>query len=347
MCATTTSMMQEVMVTTTTTAPTAPTKTQIGPPPPFDPELAAVLPMLADVPKLETLESIPAAREFVMNPPDEDPTLDGRYTVETRTVPGPAGAPDISLVICRPVGAAGQVPVVYNIHGGGMVVGDSTLWLSSMIAMVAEFDAAVVSVEYRLAPETPHPGPVEDCYAGLVWTANHADELGIDPARIMIAGASAGGGLAAATTLLSRDRGGPMPLAQLLMCPMLDDRNDTPSATQMEGMGGLWDRVANQTGWTALLGGARGTDDVSQYAAPARATDLTGLPATFIDVGSAETFRDEAVTYASRIWQAGGRCELHVWAGGWHGYDAVAPHAAVSQDTVEARRRWFARMLGA
>ncbi|MCF4120558.1 alpha/beta hydrolase [Antribacter sp. KLBMP9083] len=344
MSATTTSTMQEVMVTTTTTPATTP---QIGPPPPFDPELAAVLPMLAGIPKFESLESIPAAREFQMAPPDDDITLGGRYTVEERTVPGPAGAPDISLVICRPVGAARAVPVVYHIHGGGMVVGDATTFLSGVIAMVAEFDAAVVSVEYRLAPETPHPGPVEDCYAGLVWTAAHADELGIDPARIVIAGASAGGGLAAATTLLSRDRRGPEPLAQLLMCPMLDDRNETPSSVQMEGLGGLWDRVANETGWTALLGAARGTDDVSPYAAPARATDLSGLPATFIDVGSAETFRDEAVTYASRIWQAGGRCELHVLAGGWHGYDVVAPQAAVSQDTEEARRRWLRRVLGA
>ena len=148
----------------------------------------------------------------------------------------------------------------------------------------------------------------------LVWTAEHAEDLGIDPDRIVIAGGSAGGGLAAAVGLMARDRGGPALHAQMLMCPMLDDRNNTPSSLQMAGLG-VWDRQANQVGWTALLGDAAGGPDVSPYAAPARATDLSGLPPTFIDVGSAETFRDEAIDYASRIWRAGGRAELHVWPG--------------------------------
>jgi acetyl esterase/lipase len=125
---------------------------------------------------------------------------------------------------------------------------------------------------------------------------------------------------------------------------MLDDRNDTPSARQMAGVG-VWDRVSNETGWTALLGDARGGPDVSPYAAPARATDLSGLPPAFIDVGSAETFRDEDVTYASRIWQAGGIAELHVWPGGFHGYAGLAPHAQVSRDTRAAHLRWLRRLL--
>jgi acetyl esterase/lipase len=159
-----------------------------------------------------------------------------------------------------------------------------------------------------------------------------------------VAGGSAGGGLAAAVALLARDRGGPPLLAQLLMCPMLDDRNDTPSAQQMAGLG-VWDRTSNETGWTALLGAARGGPDVSPYAAPARATDLSGLPPAFIDVGSAETFRDEAVTYASRIWQAGGVAELHVWPGGFHGFAALAPQAAVSREANNAQRSWLRRVL--
>ena len=129
------------------------------------------------------------------------------------------------------------------------------------------------------------------------------------------------------------------------MCPMLDDRNDTPSSLQMVGRG-VWDRISNNTGWTALLGEQRGGPDVSPYAAPARATDLSGLPPAFIDVGSAETFRDEDVAYASRIWQAGGQAELHVWPGGFHGFDVVAPHAAVSRDAKAARIRWLRRLLG-
>ena len=127
---------------------------------------------------------------------------------------------------------------------------------------------------------------------------------------------------------MARDRGGPALAGQMLMCPMLDDRNDTPSARQMAGQG-VWDHTSNHTGWTALLGAACGGPDVSPYAAPARAGDLSGLPPTFIDVGSAETFRDEDVTYASRIWQAGGVAELHVWPGGFHGFATMAPQAAL------------------
>lgn len=208
-----------------------------------------------------------------------------------------------------------------------------------------ELGLVVVSVEYRLAPEHPHPAPVEDCYAGLVWTAEHAKEIGGDPDRIILAGGSAGGGLTAAVALLVRDREGPRAIGQLLMCPMLDDRNDTPSAHQMAGLG-VWDRTSNETGWSALLGAARGTADVSPYAAPARADDLSGLPPAFIDVGSAETFRDEDVTYASSIWQAGGIAELHVWPGGFHGFDGLVPEAALSADARAARLRWLRRLLG-
>jgi acetyl esterase/lipase len=131
----------------------------------------------------------------------------------------------------------------------------------------------------------------------------------------------------------------------MLLCPMIDDRNDTPSSLQMAGRA-VWDRTSNETGWSALLGDRRGGPDVPAYAAPARATDLSGLPPTFIDVGSAETFRDEDVTYATRIWQAGGRAELHVWAGGYHGFDGSAPQAAISQDAKAARARWLHRILG-
>jgi hypothetical protein len=141
-------------------------------------------------------------------------------------------------------------------------------------------------------------------------------------------------------------RGGPDLLGQMLFSPMLDDRNDTVSARQMAGRG-VWDRTANETGWTALLGDARGGPDVSPYAAPARATDLSNLPPTFIDAGTAETYRDEDVAYATRIWQAGGRAELHVWPGGFHGFDVLVPTAAISRDAKAARIRWLHRLLDA
>ena len=159
-----------------------------------------------------------------------------------------------------------------------MIVGDNRFGLVEMMNLAEPMGMAVVSVEYRLAPETPHPGPVLDCYAGLAWVSAHADELNIDPERIVIGGASAGGGLAAGVTLLARDRNGPAILAQLLLSPMLDDCNDSPSARQMRGVG-IWDSSSNETGWNALLGdGVRGGPDVSPYAAPSRATDLSGLP---------------------------------------------------------------------
>lgn len=320
-------------------------------PPPFDPELAAALDVIKEMisPGM-TLDDIDLVRKGpgIQLLADMDLTIGGFFEVEDRSVPGPERAPEISLLICRPVAPApagtGR-PVIYHVHGGGMVLGNNRVGVDSPLAWAKELDAVVVSVEYRLAPEHPHPAPVEDVYAGLVWTAEHAEEIGGDPERIVIAGASAGGGLSAGLALLARDRKGPRAIGQLLMCPMLDDRNESPSTHQMAGLG-VWDRTANETGWTALLGELRGGPDVPAYAAPARAEDLTGLPPAFLDVGSAETFRDEVVAYASRIWQAGGVAELHVWPGGFHGFDGFAPQAALSQAARAAQLLWLRRLLG-
>jgi acetyl esterase/lipase len=324
--------------------------TTLPPPPPFDPELGAALSAIAEqMPAALTADLIPAMRSggALEQPTDEDLRRDGRFTIEERAVPGPDGAPDISLLICRPTAAATQtLGCVYFTHGGGMILGDNRTGVLEALDWAEEFGMVVVSVEYRLAPETPHPGPIDDCYAGLVWTAKHSAELGFDPARMIVAGGSAGGGLAAALALMARDKGGPELVGQMLIYPMLDDRNNTVSANQMAGLG-VWDRTANETGWTALLGDARGGPDVSPYAAPARETDLSNLPPAFIDVGSAETFRDEDVDYASRIWQAGGRAELHVWPGSFHGFDAMVPTAVISQDARAARVRWLHRLLDA
>ncbi|MEU4107335.1 alpha/beta hydrolase [Streptomyces sp. NPDC027717] len=319
-------------------------------PPPFDPELAAALEPLKDVmePGL-TPDGIEAARRDAEMEVfgSLDLTMDGAFEVEDREVPGPPGAPDVSLYICRPASAppGAALPVIYYVHGGGMILGTNRAGVDTPLALALDLGGAVVvSVEYRLAPEHPHPAPVEDAYAGLLWTAEHAEELGGDPERIVLAGASAGGGLAAALALMLRDRQGPPAIGQLLMYPMLDDRNDTPSSHQMAGIG-VWDRTANETGWNALLGERRGGPDVSPYAAPARATDLSGLPPAFLDVGSAETFRDEVVEYASRIWRCGGVAELHVWPGGFHGFDAFAPEAALSKAARAAQLGWLRRIL--
>jgi acetyl esterase/lipase len=324
--------------------------TATSPPfPPFDPELAAALSAVAEnLPPSVTPEMIPAMRAagVVAEVTDDDLRRDGAFEVEERSVPGPDGDPDITLLIVRPTAPTGTLGCIYHSHGGGMIVGDRRTGIVEMVEWAAEFGMVVVSVEYRLAPETPHPGPVEDCYAGLVWTAAHADELGFDANRLIIAGASAGGGITAALALMARDRGGPAILGQMLIYPMLDDRNNTPSTLQMAGKG-VWDKTSNETGWVALLGDAAGGPDVSPYAAPARAEDLSGLPPAFIDVGTAETFRDEDVAYASRIWQAGGIAELHVWPGGFHGFDLMVPSAAISQDARNARLHFLHRLLDA
>ncbi|WP_322749735.1 MULTISPECIES: alpha/beta hydrolase [unclassified Frankia] len=320
---------------------------RVGSPPPFDAELAAALEALgAYLPSSVTPEMIPGFREAMggMVMADEELARGGAFDVQDVAVPGPPGAPDVSLLVCRPAAASAPYAALYYMHGGGMIIGNNRLGVPETLDWAQELGLVVISVEYRLAPEHPHPAPVEDCYAGLLWTAAHAAELGVDPARIVIAGSSAGGGLAAALALLTRDRGGPTLAGQMLLCPMLDDRNDTPSARQMAGRG-VWDHTANATGWSALLGADRGGPDVSPYAAPARADDLSGLPPAFVDVGSAETFRDEDVAYATRIWQAGGVAELHVWPGGFHGFDMLAPHAAVSQAAKAAKLLWLRRLL--
>ncbi|WP_375340997.1 alpha/beta hydrolase [Kitasatospora purpeofusca] len=269
----------------------------------------------------------------------------GRFEVAELVAPGLGGGPEVRLVSARPAGAGGPLPLLYYLHGGGMVMGNAWSVLPRLLRELAEpLGLAVVSAEYRLAPAAPYPAAVEDCWAGLLAVAARAAELGADPGRIVVGGKSAGGGLAAALALLARDRGGPVPVGQLLLSPMLDDRDRTFSTRQLAGHD-TWDRTSNATAWRAVLGERYGAADLPPYAAPARATDLTGLPPAYLEVGSAETFRDEAVAYADAIWRAGGAAELHVWPGACHGFDTYAPEAAVSRDARDARLRWLRRVL--
>jgi acetyl esterase/lipase len=320
--------------------------------PPLDAELGAAAAALGDLAKERlTPENLSAQqeRDAATRP---RPTLaelraDGAFTVEELRVPGPQGSPDITLVHARPAEKTGPLPVLFYLHGGGMIMGNAWSVLPKILRdWSAPLGLAVVSVEYRLAPQTRYPGPLEDCHAALLWIAGHAAELGLDDERVIIGGKSAGGGLAAALTLLNRDRGdGPEPVGQLLQSSMLDDRLETPSAHQMVGVD-LWDRSSIAVAWQAYLGDRYGAPDLPPYAAPARATDLTGLPPTYIDVGSVETFRDENLAYAHAMWCAGGDVELHVWPGAFHGFDSIAPAAALSRDARHARTRWLGRVLG-
>jgi acetyl esterase/lipase len=298
-----------------------------------------------------TSESLLLMRERLsaMDETNDQLSREGKIDVEERKVPGPEGAPDISLLICRPSASLSStssplLPCIYYAHGGGMMLGSNRFGLQPLVDWIVEMKIVVVSVEYRLAPEHPHPALSEDCYAGLLWTVAHAEELGIDLSQVSVAGASAGGGLAAAMALMARDRGGPKLQGQLLFCPMLDDRDQTFSTFQYEKMG-RWDRPANLFAWTALLGDKRGTPDVSSYAAPSRAEDLSNLPPAFIDVSSTEIFRDEDIEYAQRIWQAGGVAELHVWPGGLHGFTKLGEKTALSKYALQAGTNWYRRLL--
>jgi acetyl esterase/lipase len=253
--------------------------------------------------------------------------------------------PHVAVRVHRTKGSpAGLRPCVYSIHGGGMVMGSFDMDDARFDRWCPRFDCVGVSVEYRLAPETPYPGPLEDCYVGLRWVHEHAGDLGLDPNRIGIAGVSAGGGLAAGLALLTRDRG-EVPLRfQLLECPMLDDRQQTASS-QLDGLP-IWSRESNEFGWRSYLGERYGTDDVPDYAAPARATDLAGLPPAFVCVGAADGFCDEDVDYALRLNRAGVPTELHVYPGAPHGISAF-PDTAVAKQYMRDIEDWLARALTA
>ncbi|MFE6995515.1 alpha/beta hydrolase [Microbacterium sp. NPDC057659] len=319
---------------------------------PYDPQLLAGMEMMRQLfePVPLRADTILSSREHVdrLTAAGDVAQLAGDAPVRIRevSIPGPdAAAPEIVLTIISPADGVQVGPGLYAIHGGGMVLGNRFMAVGQAVPLVVEFGAVAVSVEYRLAPEDPWPAGVEDCYAGLVWFAAHAEELGVDPERILVLGSSAGGGLSAAVSLLARERGGPALAGQLLDAPMIDDRNESASTRQYD-MVGLWDRNNNDTAWTALLGEQAGTDAVHWSAAPNRMPDLSGLPPAFIEVGAAEIFRDEAVAYATRIWEAGGQAELHVWAGAHHGFSGFSPESHVGRAANEVRLNWLHRILG-
>ena len=312
------------------------------PRPPYDVELAAAMTLegpssddliFTDIPRLRQLSPSPSVADLLRG----RPIVHQEHDVPSRV----DGAP-IRLSVFRPA-AARPGPGMLFTHGGGLILGDRLSDADVFLDWVETFGVTVVSVEYRLAPEHPHPVPAEDAYSALEWTAEHAAGLGIDARQLLVGGVSGGGGLAAALALMARDRSGPELIGQLLICPMLDDRDQTASTRQYPA--GPWNRRHNRAAWSALLGAAVGGAEVSPYAAPARASDLGELPPAYLEVGSAEIFRDEAVGYAARIWAAGGQAELHVWAGGFHCFWRV-PYAALTHAAVAARNAWLGRITG-
>jgi acetyl esterase/lipase len=313
----------------------------------YDPELEAILPALPTVIDLSSAEKVQAARTgsiaALFAPlPDLD-----EVAKEDRRAPGSNGQPEVPVRVYRPLAAATSARgCVLEIHGGGFMFGSIEMMDAWCQRVAAELDAVVVSVEYRLAPEHPFPAGIEDCYTALCWTAEHAGTLGVDPARIALAGQSAGGGLAAGTALMARDRGFPAACFQLLEIPELDDRLDTPSMLAFHDTP-LWNRPNAVWSWKHYLG-PRHSGETSAYAAPARAKDLAGLPPAYLSTMEFDPLRDEGVLYALRLMQAGVSVELHSYPGTFHG-SALLPGAAVSQrstgEALDALRRALAPRL--
>lgn len=257
-----------------------------------------------------------------------------QVVTEERTIPGAPGDPDVAVRVYTPAQATGTLlPGILYIHGGGMIIGDldGEHLRAEMLCQLT--NTVVVSTDYRKAPEHPHPAQVNDCYAALTWMSAHVDELDIDPARIAVYGGSAGGNLAIATTMMSRDKGGPTISFLMAPYPMLDPRNETASSREVTEVG-IWDRDGNIEAWGWFLGG----QDPDAYAAPATAADLAGLPPTFIDVGEMDLFRDEDIAFVARLLQAGVPTEFHVYPGAYHASEVFAPEAELSQ------RIWAARI---
>lgn len=307
----------------------------------MDPEVAQALAAAPRFPPL-TLDLLPRMREqrnAMLVAMKEQ--LSDRVERTDYTVPGAPGDPDVTVRVHRPKGVTGDLPCIYWMHGGGYVLGSYDMEDLRFDRWCQDLNCVGVAVEYRLAPETPYPGPVEDAYAGLKWTYDNAATLGIDRARLGIGGASAGGGLAAGLALLVRDRG-EVPLGfQLLVYPMIDDRIVNASA-QWEVP--IWPPASNKLGWAAYLGDLTGKD-VPMYAAASRATSVAGLPPALILVGALDGFLDEDVDYAMRLTHAGVPTELHVYPGAPHGFDGITPGTALARRARKAMEEWLQRVL--
>jgi acetyl esterase/lipase len=301
----------------------------------LEPETAARFSTLPDL----DLTDIPAARiarQGVAATSRARVPVDPGVVTTDHTIRGLDGEPDVLVRHYRPSDQNGPLPCLIWVHGGGHVIGEMSQDDPTMERFVATIGCVCISVEWRRPPEHPFPAPMNDCYAALLWAYHHAGEIGVDPRRIAVGGASSGGGSAAGLALLARDKGEVPIVFQLLIYPMLDDRAVTPSSRAITNPQ-VWNDTKNEIAWRAYLGAAYGTDDVSPYSAPSRATDLSDLPPAYICTGDLDLFLDEDIDYAQRLLQAGVPTELHVYAGGIHGFDLFVPDSPLAQRFIRDR----------
>lgn len=264
------------------------------------------------------------ARLSVAHPAPEDVTIwDQHVEVPGRSEP-------LRLRIYRPTDTANVAGAVLYVHGGGMVMGTPEADDPHAVRIAREAGTVVVSVDYALAPEHPFPAPLDDVSAALAWLNEELSGLSGRPTGVAVYGVSSGGALAGGAILRNRDEGGPAPVLQALIYPMLDDRCVTRSMSTNTGFG-AWSKEANVQGWDAYLNPlSHGAEGVSPYAAPARADDLSGLPPLYLDVGELDLFVDEDVEYAARMLRAGVPVELHLCPGSFHTGENWAPTSAIS-----------------
>lgn len=307
-----------------------------------DPELRPAL--QSWTPSTLNADALPAIREQRQQAALQAMHLDDglALVMHEQHIAGASGEPAVRVRVIAPTTRRANRMGILHLHGGGHLFGSPEQSLSLTRPTAARHDCVVVSVDYRLSPETRFPGSLNDSYAALVWMAENAAQLGIDANNIGLMGDSAGAGVAAALALLARDRKDPKLAFQNLMFPMLDDR--TVVETERNPVTGefIWTRENNAFGWRALLGCEPGSIDVSPYAAPARADDLAGLPPTWIGVGTLDLFLDEDMAYAQRLIRAGVEVELNVWPGAYHGFNSD-PQASIAQRARETRQNWLAR----
>ncbi len=311
----------------------------------YDPvveELAAALPRFDVSDALRARATLNEYREAQAAQGIERPT-DERVEEIERTIPGPEGAPDVLIRIYMPKDRKGPGAGFVNFHGGGFILGDLEMEHPRCLIMAAEGGAVSVGVDYRLAPENPFPAGVEDCYAALRWVVDNAADLKIDSSKIAIGGASAGGNLTAAVALMARDRGGPDVAFQMLFCPVIDDRCETPSMKDGAGLY-VWDYQNCLDMWNHYIG--RDRKNVSPYAAPVRAKDLSGLPPAYMMTCEHDPLRDEAIVYAMRLMEDGVQVELHNYPGAVHSFDFLTPSEIATRavnEGVDAFKRAMTR----
>jgi acetyl esterase/lipase len=293
------------------------------------------------------LHDIPAAREQMAALYEQVNVAEPRASIEHSdhmASPGGEGS-DVFVRLYRPREATGALPALVWIQGGGLVLTAPDMDDQFCEEVAEQNGCVVVSVDWRRAPEHPFPAAVDDGYTALHWTVANARELGVDAARVIIGGHSSGGGTAAAVALMARDRGELDLCHQLLIYPMLDDRQITDSSKRVTDKE-VWNRTSNEIAWRAYLGDMYGQEDVSPYAAPARASDLTGLASATILTSALDLFVDENMEYARRLMDAGVRTELHVYPGAHHAFDRQVPTAPVSVRFAQERDAAISRACG-